>query len=220
MGSSEEELETLNQELLDLKNFIGAKEAEIANRAIILSNDMHFHTEVKRQVDMVDYKLQLRKADLETKKRQNALNNVVRIWGIKEEDEEDDDSLRNVVLAFLESRAHMILAEEDIDFCYRLVFSSLGVRFAKPKPIIVHFKSPDIQNSVVEKCTMLYDLGWRVVPELCEDRNQVRNYASKIFGRRNVLNIKGAIFVQFPDGSRKEFSTTRHLIAFQNGFPI
>lgn len=219
MGSSKEDLENLDRELLDLKNFLDTKQLEIFNRSIILSNDMYYHWEMKRKVDLMDYKLQLHKADLTTKKRQNSLSNVARILGIKQKEDENNESLLNVVLAVLQRRFCVTLAKEDLDFCYRIVFSDSGEPCKQPRPVIVHFKSPEIQSNVIENCKRKHNSRYQLFPELCEERNQVRSNAKKVFGKQNVFNIKGSIYVQLPDGSKKEFSTTKHLEGHQRGYP-
>lgn len=169
---------------------------------------------LQTQAKELEFQMNLMHKDFAARAAQRAFGNVVRITGIPEQPHENPTE---IVMKFFKDNIYKTLKAEDLHRCYRCPRRNLEIAYSRPRSMVVEFASRDFQDQVLQCCAVFKRNGYCVFPELCRERNRVRLDAMRRFGAKNVRNVKGQIYVVFPGGIRREFSSLKHLKAFASG---
>ncbi|KAK4874019.1 hypothetical protein RN001_013379 [Aquatica leii] len=121
--------------------------------------------------------------DLEQYTRRNSL----RIWGIKEE---RNENVENQVLNVCNNQLGLTLSNNDIDRCHRI-----GMQGNKTRPIIVKFIGYRQRAMVFSAKKKLKGTGVQIREDLTKNRATLLHCASERFGFKNTWTYDGIVIV-------------------------
>lgn len=156
-----------------------------------------YETEIKR----LETKVQEQQKNIE-KLEQKAINaeqysrrNLVRIFGISEEEQED---VQETVVSVIEKHLKIQISPDVIDNIHRTGVKSVN----KPRPIILKFTSYRFKQQIMLKRNLFKGTGITVQDDLTRERLELLIKAKNKYGARNAWTIRGNVMANTDTGKR------------------
>lgn len=143
---------------------------------------------INKKVDENSRKINLIEKRIDTNEQFSRLNNL-RIYGVKEETEEDVESL---VLSLFKNKLDIELSTGDIDKCYRI-----GESKNNSRPILVRFVTFKIRSEVYINKKKLKKTGFVIREDLTKYRLDLVKKAADKFDPKNVWTMNGKVFIMY-----------------------
>lgn len=127
---------------------------------------------------------------------QYSRRNIVRIFGIKEEHQEN---VQETVISTINRHLHLQISPDVIDNCHRT-----GEKTAsKHRPIILKFIGYKQKQELLFKRKHLKGTGITIQEDLTRERLKLLKLAKSAFGVKNAWTIRGNVIVNSDTGKRK-----------------
>ncbi|KAB0802627.1 hypothetical protein PPYR_04813 [Photinus pyralis] len=159
------------------------------HRVIINSLKQEVATLKLQQQSLVKENLDLKSEVVDL--QQYSRRNCIRIFGIKEQPDEDTD---NVLLHLFKSKLNLDIDINCIDRSHRV-----GKNTGRGRHIIARFVSYRDRNKVFQHKKLLKGSGITITEDLVKSRLGVYKLAQNKFKKENVWTMDGRVFVKFAD---------------------